>query len=289
MTPAGGAGLALPGRPRPGRPVRTVAVVESGLHCRVLGPLECTVDGGAVHLGGPTPRRLVAALSAAHGAPLTDAALVELAWRGSAPPGAVDALRVLVSRLRSALGPAARDQLRRGPGGYSLDLPDGATDHGRFGASVRRGRRLLAEGQPREAAAAFEAALALWRGQPWTELDDALLAVGARAGLVELREVAVEEAQAARLELGDAATAVAALSAAVITAPYRERRWELLALGLYRGSRQAEALAQLRRARTVLTGELGIRPGPVLCELERRILAHDPTLELPGPVRTRVG
>jgi DNA-binding SARP family transcriptional activator len=289
MTPAGGTGLVLPGRPRSDRPVRSVAAVEAGLYCRVLGPLECTVDGVEVPLGGPTPRRLVAALSAAHGVPVADAALVELAWRGSAPPEAISALRVLVSRLRSALGPAARDQLRRGPGGYSLALPDGATDHGRFRASVGRGRRLLAKGQPREALAAFEASLALWRGQPWTELDDALLAVEARGGLVELREVAVEEAQAARLELGDAATAVAALSAAVITAPYRERRWELLALGLYRGARQAEALAQLRRARTVLAGELGIRPGPVLCELERRILAHDPALELPGPVRARVG
>ncbi|HEX4248480.1 MAG TPA: AfsR/SARP family transcriptional regulator [Pseudonocardia sp.] len=267
---------------RPDRRVRTVAPGQEGLCCCVLGPLECVVDGVAVHPGGPSPRRLLAALSAARGVPVADSTLVELVWRGCAPPDALSALRVLVSRLRSALGSDSRSRLRREVVGYSLDLPDGATDHGRFRTAVELGRRRLADGRPREAIGAFDAAQALWRGQPWPELEDAPLAIGARAGLVELLEVAVEEGQAAQLELGDAAYAVATLSAAVITAPYRERRWELLALGLYRSARQAEALWQLRRARTVLV-ELGRRPGPALGEMERRILAHDPTLEVPGP------
>jgi DNA-binding SARP family transcriptional activator len=288
--PASGYGGAVgpTGWARPERRVGPVDPGRAGLDCRVLGPLECAVDGVGVQLGGPTPRRLFAALSAARGAPVADAALVELVWRGRPVTDAVAALRVLVSRLRSALGPEARCRLHRDTAGYSLDLPDGATDHGRFRASVGRGRRLLAEGSPAEAIGVFEAALALWRGQPWPELDDAPLAAGARASLLELREVAVEEAQAAHLELGDVGTAVAALSAAVITAPYRERRWELLALGLYRGARQAHALAELRRARSVLAGELGVRPGPALCELERRILAQDPTLLLPDPARAEV-
>ena len=274
---------------RPDRRVRLVVPGREGLCVRVLGPLECAVDGVEVHLGGPTPRRLLAALSAARGAPVADAALVELVWRGCPPPDAVGAPRVLVSRLRSALGPDARHRLRRDQAGYVFDLPDVATDHGRFRAAVELGRRLLAEGLLCDAVGAFETARALWRGQPWPELDDAPLAVGARAGLVELLAVAEEEAQAAHLALGDTATAVAALSAAVITAPYRERRWELLVLGLYRGARQAEALAQLRRARGVLAGDLGCRPGPALRELERRILAQDPALELPGAAWVTMG
>ncbi|MDT7681268.1 MAG: hypothetical protein QOG57_1578, partial [Pseudonocardiales bacterium] len=84
--------------------------------------------------------------------------------------------------------------------------------------------------------------------------------------------------------MGDAAAAVAALSAAVGEAPYRERRWELLALGLYRGGRQAHALAELRRARSLLVDELGIEPGPELRSLESRMLTHDPTLL--GPTHT---
>src|SRR5882757_3587540 len=79
---------------------------------------------------------------------------------------------------------------------------------------------------------------------------------------------------------GDTTRAVAALSEAVTEAPYRERRWELLALGLYRSGRQGHALAELRRARNLFIDELGVDPGPTLSTLERRILEHDPDLLL---------
>ena len=45
----------------------------------------------------------------------------------------------------------------------------------------------------------------------------------------------------------------------------------LLALGLYRSGRQGDALAALRRARTILSDELGIDPGPALRKLESDI------------------
>ncbi|WP_433578242.1 BTAD domain-containing putative transcriptional regulator [Nocardia brasiliensis] len=74
---------------------------------------------------------------------------------------------------------------------------------------------------------------------------------------------------------------VAALSEAVIQMPYRERRWELPALGLFRSGRQADALAQLRRARQLLREEIGVEPGPALRDLESRLLDHDHGLLLP--------
>src|SRR3954471_10919205 len=48
--------------------------------------------------------------------------------------------------------------------------------------------------------------------------------------------------------------------------------------GAVQGGRQAEALAAYRQARTLLREELGLAPGQELQELERRILAHDPSL-----------
>ncbi|WP_167475177.1 BTAD domain-containing putative transcriptional regulator [Nocardia arthritidis] len=51
------------------------------------------------------------------------------------------------------------------------------------------------------------------------------------------------------------------LRAAVGEARYRERRWELLALGLCRTGRQVQALAELRRVRDLLATEIGIEPG----------------------------
>lgn len=94
--------------------------------------------------------------------------------------------------------------------------------------------------------------------------------------------MAVEERLAARVAAGDAPGAVAELEAAVRAEPYRERRWELLILALYRSGRQAGALAALRRVRARLADELGIDPGPALQELEGRLLAQDPRLLLPS-------
>jgi len=253
------------------------------LTCRVLGPLEVEIDGVVVDLRGRRPRRLLAALIAAGGSPVADSVLAEVVWGAVAPTNVVNALQVLVSRLRSALGPGGRHHLRRHPLGYSFaPLPD-TTDHSRFSRFVNDGRRWLTEGEAQKAADAFGSALALWRGHPWPELDNSQVASSSRARLVELRELAVEELQSARLKLGDTATAVAALSEAVAQAPYRERRWELLALGLYRGGRQAHALAALRRVRELLVDELGIEPAPALRELERRMLHHDPALILATP------
>ena len=86
----------------------------------MLGPLEVEIDGVVVDLGGRTPRRLLAALIAADGATVADSVLAEMVWASDAPTNLVNTLRVLVSRLRTALGPGARHHLRRYPLGYSF-------------------------------------------------------------------------------------------------------------------------------------------------------------------------
>jgi predicted ATPase/DNA-binding SARP family transcriptional activator len=257
------------------------------LCCRTLGPIEVEVDGAVVELGGVVPRRVVAALSAADGGPVSDDALAELVWAERRPVEVVQALRVVIHRIRQALGSHA-SLLQRTKQGYVLAVSAEQTDHGRFVKLVDAGMAELESGNAGAAAKTLEAAMALWRGQPWAELGDALPIAAPRGRLIELRDVAVEELQAARLERGDTARAVAALSEAVTEAPYRERRWELLALGLYRSGRQAQALAELRRVRHLLTEELGIDPGQALRTLEQRMLNNDPSL-LAGEPPHRAG
>ncbi|MFI6686451.1 BTAD domain-containing putative transcriptional regulator [Streptomyces sp. NPDC050485] len=256
------------------------------IFCRVLGPIQVEIDGAAAQLGGPIPRRLLAALAAGTGSPVSLSTLAELVWDAELTAEVTNAIRVTVHRLRSALGPGERRFLESTPQGYRLSLAPEATDHGLFEQQVERCVGALTDADPSDAVRALESALALWRGRPWAELGESLHVCGLRARMAELREVAVEELQAARLALGDTARAVAALSQSVIEAPYRERRWELLALGLYRSGRQGHALAELRRVRGLLVEELGAEPGPALRALEQRMLAHDPgLLMVPGPAR----
>ncbi|MDT7567979.1 MAG: hypothetical protein QOG76_6603 [Pseudonocardiales bacterium] len=248
------------------------------LFCRVLGPLEVEVDGVKADLGGPLPRRLLAALLAAEAKPMSDDTLAELVWEADRPAVLSSALQVTVSRLRSALGPTGRASLERSPAGYRFKVDAEQTDAGQFVALIELGGQLLASGDAARALRVYSSALTLWRGEPWSELADAPETAGSRVRLHELREVALEELQAARLATGDAAGAVAALSEAVAASPYRERRWELLVLGLYRSGRQGHALAELRRVRELLAGELGVDPGPGLRALEQQLLNHDPRL-----------
>ncbi|NEA30290.1 hypothetical protein G3I17_01190 [Streptomyces sp. SID13031] len=234
----------------------------------MLGELEFEVDGVGVPLSGSLSRRLVAGLATADGFAMSDWLLAEYVWRDEPPAAVVRALRGMVWRLRST---AIGDLLRRTPAGYVLAVPVDQTDQGQFVAGVTRGLQQLRGSDAAGAAASLESALALWRGTPWSDLGDSPLVVGARARLEELRQVAVEELQAARLALGDVRRAIPALQLAVAESPYRERRWELLVLGLCQAGRPERAIAELHRVRGLLADGVGLDPGPSLCALEDRL------------------
>lgn len=240
----------------------------AGVVCRVLGELAFEVDGVGVPLGRGLARRLVAGLATGDGYAMSDDVLAEYVWRDGQPADSVRALRGMVWRLRST---AIGEWIRRMPAGYALAVPVEQTDHGQFVAAVNRGLQQLKGSDPVRAEVSLESALALWRGTPWAELGDSRLVVGARARLEELRQVAVEELQAARLAVGDVERAVPALQQAVAESPYRERRWELLVLGLCQAGRPERAIAELHRVRGLLADRVGLDPGPSLCALEHRL------------------
>ena len=88
----------------------------------------------------------------------------------------------------------------------------------------------------------------------------------------------VEDLLQARLDTGDHRGVAAGATVAAGEEPFRERRWEILALAQYRGGRQADALASIRTARRMLGNELGLDPGSDLVVLEHSILSQDPSL-----------
>ncbi|WP_336215141.1 BTAD domain-containing putative transcriptional regulator [Nonomuraea sp. LPB2021202275-12-8] len=258
---------------------------------RLFGPLEVYgADGGRLDLGTRKQRAVLAMLALRPGRAVALDRLVEELWAGEAPAKATATLQAYVSHLRRVLEPDRRPRtppallLTREPG-YLLDITPGQTDVGRFAAWAADGRRLARSGRPAEAAAVLDRALELWRGDPLAEFPTLDFARAEAARLAELRLGALEDRLAARLELGEAG--VPDLEALVEANPYRERAWGMLVLGLYRAGRQAEALAALRRVRSLLADELGIEPGPELKRLEQAVFDQAPDLEArPAPPDT---
>ncbi|WP_372461712.1 BTAD domain-containing putative transcriptional regulator [Actinacidiphila acidipaludis] len=218
---------------------------------------------------------------AAGGRIVTTDTLVADLWPDP-PAGAVGALRTFVAALRRALEPGRpprtppRVLVTEGPG-YALRLPREAVDAHRFEDALTAARA-----RP-QAVAALSEALASWRGPAYADVTDSPWAQRERARLEELRLEAVEVRAGLVLECGQDAGLAAELGAHVLEHPWREPAWGLLARALYRQGRQADALATLRRARTMLGEQLGLDPGPDLARLETAILTRSPALDPPRP------
>ncbi len=165
-------------------------------------------------------------------------------------------------------------------GGYLLRLDPDGLDAARFESFLRRARELRAAGDLPGAADAVDAALALWRGQPYAGIPGPF-AASERQRLGELRTGAAEGRADLMLARGQGTAAVPELTALVAEHPLRERACGLLMIALYRCGRQAEAVRAFHDLRQRLADELGIDPGTELTGIYERLLAMDPALDGP--------
>jgi predicted ATPase/DNA-binding SARP family transcriptional activator len=249
------------------------------MEVRVLGPVDVVGDDGSIALAGKQTR-LLAALVVAGGRACGVDELVEAVWDGSAPPSARKLVQVYVSQLRKAL--PELELVTRG-GAYALELGPEGLDAARFERLLDECRAAGRGGNPALAVSLAERALALWRGRAYGELgyEDTWRAETDR--LEELQLVAREERLDAQLTLGRHDEVLGEALALAEASPFRERLHELAMLALYRSGRQTDALEHYAAARARLRDDLGLEPGPPLRELQRRILQHDPGLDLsPG-------
>jgi DNA-binding SARP family transcriptional activator len=227
---------------------------NSRLNLRVLGELTAARDGAAVDLGGRRQRAVVAALVIHRGQVVAAERLADFVWGDRAPANPAGALQAYVSHLRRRLQPEAvarrrGDVIVRAGNGYLLHLPPDAVDAWSFERAVDSTPAM----GPADRVRVLDDALRLWRGQAYAEYAAEPWVEAEVARLDELRAVARERLLEARLQLGDAALLVGDLEALVAEDPLREERWRLLVLALYRAQRQADALAALRRARSLLS------------------------------------
>src|SRR5215469_12786497 len=248
------------------------------MQVRLLGPVDLVVHGEPRPVHGLRRKAVLAVLALHAGEVVGTDQLADTVWGEDAPATAVNTLQSHVSYLRGVLG--TRDAIKTRPPGYVLDLPGDGTD-------VRVAERLLEQGggsaDPADAVRQLQDALALWRGRPLADVAD-LVWVAAQAEHLDLLRMRIRQALSeARLAAGEHASLVPELEQMVADYPLDERVHGQLMLALYRGSRQADALAVYHRLRHTLGEELGIDPSRDLRDLETAILQQDPSLDAPAP------
>lgn len=238
-----------------------------------LGPITVETEGGSARLR-PAQRRLLAILLLDVGRWVNTETLIDRMWGDSPPGNARGSLHVHLSSLRRQVP----DVIATASHGYRLELDGHSFDIHEFTDLVDQASAAVENEQFASAAELSSAALSLWRGLPYQELEEVDAARAERFRLEELRS-AVEITNARALMRASRTTeAIAQLRSMVGDQPMNEAIWEELIHAYYLAGRQANALAAFAEVKEMLADELGLEPGPRLVDLEDRILVQDPTL-----------
>ncbi|MCT2583633.1 AfsR/SARP family transcriptional regulator [Actinophytocola gossypii] len=227
-------------------------------------------------------RALLASLLSRSGSAVPVSTIVDDLWGHTPPRTAVNTIRNYVRRLRSVF---PQPVLRSTTAGYRLDVRSAQVD-------VHRFTQLIEDASAAESLALFDQALALWRGDPLTNIAEVPLRTLLQPRLEEVYLGGVERMAELRLRHGRHAELIAGLIELNGQYPLRERLCQQLMIALYREGRAVDALARYRRLRDRLVTELGMEPGPELRRLEAAILREDEDLlasveagQNPGPGR----
>jgi DNA-binding SARP family transcriptional activator/tetratricopeptide (TPR) repeat protein len=244
----------------------------------ILGPVLVEQAGTRIAIPSAQLRTLLAALLVEANDTVAAADLERALWGDRAPASARASLHNQVMRLRRQLGPEIGARIRTVAPGYLIEVRDGELDEQVFLDRCAQGRQALQAGDWADAAEQLAAALALWRGEPATDLPDCPAATARIHQLAEIRLSALEGHVDAELHRGRHQEAIAEIRPLISEHPLVEAFHGQLMLALYRSARQAEALDTFQRLRGTLVDELGAEPSPPLQELHRRILNADPEL-----------
>jgi DNA-binding SARP family transcriptional activator len=211
--------------------------------------------------------------------------LVDGLWWEGPPRTAHKNVQVYISHIRKLLAAdGRRGRLLYRPSGYQLVLNAAEVDALRFEDLSREGRLALRGGNASAAADAMRQALGLWRGPALADLQVSPALREEAARLDDRRLAAYEDWFEAELLLGNHVEVLAEIDSVVRSHPLRERLRSHQLTALYRGGRQAEALAEYDNLRQLLTSELGLDPSPALRQLYQGILSGHPGLSAPLPV-----
>ncbi len=208
--------------------------------------------------------------------------LIDTLWWDGPPRTAHKNLQIYISHLRKLLTAAGRPgRLLYRPSGYQLVPTSVEVDVLRFEDMSRAGRLALRRRDVPVSAATMRQALGLWRGPALADLQVSPVLHQEAARLDDRRLSVYEDWFEAELLLGNHAEVLEEIEAVVRAHPLRERLRSHQLTALYRGGRQAEALAEYDNLRQMLTSELGLDPSPALQQLYHGILSGHPALSAP--------
>jgi len=246
---------------------------------RLLGPVDVTVSGHGRPLAGLRRKAVLARLALRPGEVVSTSQLIEAVWDGDPPAAALNSLQSHISYLRRVLGTTTA--IRAQAPGYVL--VEVHTDLRRAEELIERGR---AASVPAQRLALFEQALRLWRGEPLADVAQLSWFAQEARRLDRVRTAARHAVVDCRLTLGQHAALIPDLTRLAELDPFDEDRHSQLMIALYRGGRQAEALAVFARLRDRLADEHGIDPSGSVRELHAAMLRQDPGLDaIPLPAR----
>lgn len=252
-----------------------VAAADNAVAFGLLGPLLVTVrDGRPIRIPATKQRIILAALLLRANMTVSAEQIADAVWGTSPPPNAISVIRTYVARLRRILGQASTRLVSR-PTGYAIVVHQpGEFDLAELERFRIETQQVAETGQWDRAAFLSAKALSLWRGVPLEDVPSATLHLADAERLDELRLQFATARMDAELHLGREQYVLAELLKLASENPLREHIQAQLMLAYYRCGRQAEALALYRKVHTSLADELGVVPGPELCQLHQEILAR---------------
>ena len=231
----------------------------------VLGSVAVWAGGTLVPAGPPMQRAVLALLLLRANRPVGVDEIADRLWADEPPRTARKNIQVYVWKLRALIG----ERLVSSPPGYRLTIQPEELDLLEFDGLLESARTARRAGQAERAAAAYRAALELWRDAPLADLKGIGRFDAIAARLERRRLSAHEEGIDVELELGRHAEILPVLEELVGAYPLHERFAEQQIAVLDSLGRRADAVAAYRRCHRDLARELGVEPGPALQRLAR--------------------
>jgi DNA-binding SARP family transcriptional activator/transcriptional regulator with XRE-family HTH domain len=245
-------------------------------HLYILGPVAVFRDGIEIGLCHGRMRLVLALLCASPGEMVSRAHISDALWGDAPPRNAPVMIQSYVSGLRQILDaehPAhSADGLIVSVGsGYRLNTSHCELDLTAFRRHIVEAGAARATGDIEACCRALERGLALWRGDPLSDIEP-LYRHPVVTGLARQRDYAIIDYAEAACQLGWHDRPLRYLERLIEQSPFDERGFAYYMIALAGSGRPADALQAFERIRRRLAADLGLSPGPELRAAHAQVL-----------------